>query len=144
MRLASSLLAATLPLAVAWSHAAAQSGAQPAGAGPAAITSAITPAKWDARPVGTYNLDVALPDRVMPARLTIAADSAGKLTASFWPIGDNDAHDMVVTVKGTDLVLDAEAPRGHVEFVLQHEGDKVAGQWSFGPDKGTLKGTIAH
>jgi hypothetical protein len=140
LSLISSALAAAFCLAVA-SPAAAQRGDQ--SKTPPPSTPAITAVRWDAHPVGTYNLEITLPERVMPARLTVT-EVDGKLVASLWPEGDNDAHEMSVSVKDTDLVFDADAPKGHVQLVLQHEGDRIAGSWTFGPDRGTLRGTIAR
>jgi len=141
MRFASSLAAASFCLVVVASHAAAQSGDQSKTQLSAA--SAITAARWDARPVGIYDLEIMLPNRAMPAKLTVS-DSAGTLLASLRPEGDNEAHPRMVTLKDTDLVFDAEAPRGHVQIVLQHEGDRLTGTWRMGPDGGAVRGTIAR
>jgi hypothetical protein len=141
MRFVSSFAAAAFCLAVAANHAAAQSADSSKTAASAAA--ALKAAPWSARPVGVYNLEIALSDRAMPARLTVS-EVDGKLTASLWPEGDNDAHEMSVSVKDTDLIFDAEAPRGHVQLVLQHEGDRITGSWSYGQERGALRGMIAH
>lgn len=79
----------------------------------------------------------------MQVALTIA-DSAGTPTAVFWPVGDNDGPAMSVTVKGTDLFLHAEVPRGAVDIVLQRHGDQLTGTWSLGEERGSLTGTVQH
>lgn len=124
---------------------ASSAAAQGADSSKAATTSTptITAARWDSRPVGVYNLELTLPERLMPARLTVS-EADGKIVASLLPEGDNEAHEMAVTVKDTDLFFDAEAPRGHVQIVLQHEGDRIAGSWSMGFQRGSLRGTIAR
>lgn len=140
MRFVSSLAAVTLCFTAAAS-AAAQAMDSSKAAAPATPT--INAARWDARPVGVYNLELTLPERQMPARLTVS-EVDGKLVASLLPEGDNEAHEMAITVKDTALFFDAEAPRGHVQIVLQHEGDRIAGSWSMGFQRGTLRGTIAR
>lgn len=106
-------------------------------------TPAISAVRWDARPVGVYNLELALPERLMPAQLTVS-EREGKLVGSLLPEGDNEAHEMAVTIRDTKLFFDAEAPRGHVQIVLQHEGDRIVGSWSMGLQQGALRGTIAR
>ena len=97
--------------------------------------------RWSDRPVGKYRLDVALPERVMEVDLTIAI-RADTMVATFWPVGDNDGHEMSVTVKDTDLVLKAVTPRGPIEIVVRRSNDQLFGQWTMGPDKGTLRGQV--
>jgi hypothetical protein len=75
----------------------------------------------------------------MPSDLTIT-ESDGKVTALFWPVGDNDGHVMTVTVKGTDLILNAETPRGPVVFDIERRGAKLTGTWQMGIEHGTLEG----
>ena len=140
MRFVSSLAAVSLCFTVAAS-AAAQGGDTLKVA--TVATPTITAATWQARPVGIYNLELTLPERLMPARLTVS-EADGKLVGSLWPEGDNEAHAMAVTVKDTELVFDAEAPRGHVQIVLQHEGDRIVGSWSMGLQRGALRGVIAR
>jgi hypothetical protein len=94
---------------------------------------------WAAVPIGTYHLDIQLPERVMPATLTIT-DSSGAPAATLLPEGDNDAHGMKVTVKGTELVFNSEAERGAIEIVLTHKGDAIDGKWAYGPQSGVLTG----
>ena len=94
---------------------------------------------WTAVPKGTYHLDIQLPERVMPATLTIT-DSSGAPTATLLPEGDQDAHGMKVTVKGTELYLNSQAERGPIEIVLTHKGSEIDGKWAYGPQSGVLKG----
>jgi hypothetical protein len=113
---------------------AAQAGS-PSGA--AAVASGD---KWAAIPAGTYHLDIQLPERVMPATLTIA-DSSGTPTASLQIEGDQGGGlGLKVTVKSTELTLNGTAERGPVEIVLTHKGSEIDGRWAYGPQSGTLKG----
>lgn len=113
-------LSVALCLCVVTLPAVAQlTGSPPTGApspAPSAASAALT--RWDARPIGKYDIELTLPDRVMQVELTVA-DSAGHLTATFRPVGDRDGHEMRVTVKDTDLLLHAETPRGLLDIVLQ-------------------------
>jgi hypothetical protein len=122
--------AAAIP---ARAQAAAQAGTPTAAAAPA------TGDVWAAIPKGTYHLDIQLPERVMPATLTVT-DSSGAPTATLLPEGDQDAHGMKVTVKGTELYLNSSAERGPIEIVLTHKGSEIDGKWAYGPQSGTLKG----
>jgi hypothetical protein len=119
--------------------AAAQTATQPAAATSAPSMSA-TP--WAALPTGTYQIRLVLPEREMPATITIR-DSSGVPAAIFLAEGDPEAHPMKVTVKGTELYLNAEAPKGAVEIVMLRTGNQIAGRWSFGEGKGALKGEVA-
>ena len=96
---------------------------------------------WSAKPVGAYTLAMVLPERTMDVDLTIA-DSSGTLTAMFWPVGDNDGHQMHVAVQGTELVLTADSPRGAVRIVLQRRGQRLSGAWTLGEEHGTLTGAV--
>lgn len=117
-------------------------GAQ-AGPPPAAGAHAAAGAGWESRPVGKYHLDLTLPDRVMPAELTVA-DSAGRLTALFWPEGDNDGHAMEVTTSDTAVVLRADSPGGLVQLVLRRQEDRITGTWTHGAEHGALEGKVEH
>ena len=130
-------LGAVALISVAAMPASAQAAAQ-AGTPAAAATSAKGDA-WTAIPAGTYHLDIRLPERVMPATLTVT-DSSGTPTATLLPEGDQDAHGMKVTVKGTELYLNSSAERGPIEIVLTHKGSEIDGKWAYGPQSGTLKG----
>ena len=97
---------------------------------------------WSQHPTGKYRLQLALPDRMMDADLTIA-DSAGTPTAIFWPVGDNDGHALAVSVKDTSLVLSAATPRGPFELVLQRQGDQLNGHFSMGvQEAGPVQGVV--
>jgi hypothetical protein len=123
----------TLAARPASAQAAAQAGS------PSTTTSAAKGDAWAAIPAGTYHLDIQLPERVMPATLTIS-DSSGTPTASLLPEGDQDAHGMKVTVKSQELYLNSQAERGPIEIVLTHKGSELDGKWAYGPQSGVLKG----
>lgn len=102
--------------------------------------SAVT--HWSQHPTGKYRLQLALPDHVMDADLTIA-DSAGTPVANLWPVGDHDGHSLAVVVKDTTLVLSAATPRGPFEMVLQRQGDKLTGHYSMGvQEAGEVQGQV--
>jgi hypothetical protein len=96
---------------------------------------------WAALPVGTYKLEIALPDQVMPATITVK-DSSGVAVATFQPENDQEAHPVKATVKNPDLVINGEAPKGPFEIVLQHQGPEITGRWTYGGDTGKLTGKI--
>ena len=102
-------------------------------------TAASTP--WAALPAGVYKLDIALPERALPATLTIK-DSSGVAAATFLPDGDQDALPVKITVKSADLSVNGEAPKGPFEIVMQHQGPEIIGRWSYGGDTGKLTGKI--
>lgn len=104
-----------------------------------AASAASTP--WAAVPVGSYKLDIQLPEHVMPATVTIK-DSSGTATATLLPEGDQDALPVKVTVKGTELYLNGDAPKGPFEIVLLRQGDDITGRWSYGGDSGKLTGKV--
>ena len=97
--------------------------------------------RWSDKPVGKYRLDVSLPERTMEVDLTISI-RADTMVAMFWPVGDNDGHEMSVSVEDTDLVLKAVTPRGPIEIVVRRSNDQLFGQWTMGEDKGTLRGQV--
>jgi hypothetical protein len=127
--------AATVVIASAAQPAVAQSTAQ------AGQPAAAAAASWSASPTGTYHLDIQLPDHVMPATLTIA-DSAGTPTARLLPEGDNDALPMRVTLKGAELFLNGDTPKGPAEIVLLRDKDQLSGRWSYAGDDGKLTGKV--
>jgi hypothetical protein len=131
-------LGAVALISIAARPASAQSAAQ-AGTPTTAAASAAKGDAWAALPIGTYHLDIQLPERVMPSTLTIK-DSSGTPTATLLPEGDQDAHGMKVTVKGTELYLNSQAERGAIEVVLTHKGSEIDGKWAYGPQSGVLKG----
>lgn len=118
--------------------ASAQTAAQ---AGTPASAPAPAGEAWSAHPTGTYHLDIQLPERAMPATLTIT-DSSGTPAATLLPEGDQDAHGLKVTIKGTELYLNSEAERGPIEIVLTRQGATIAGKWAYGPQSGTLTGKV--
>lgn len=107
----------------------------------AAKTSEGPAETWSAKPIGSYDLVIDMPERKMPAALTIS-ETDGNLSALLWPEGDNDGHVMNVTVKGVDLVLTAMAPRGPVTITLERRGKNLTGTWSMGSEGGSLKGSV--
>ena len=136
------LFSAAALISVGAQTAGAQTVATQSGASSAAIaTPALT--RWDAHPTGKYVLQLTLPERIMKVDLTIT-DSAGTPTALFWPVGDNDGHVMTVAVKDTDMVLQADAPRGKVVVVLERQGDHLTGHWSMGLEGGALQGQVVE
>lgn len=114
--------------------AAAQGGGQavaPAGA-------AVLP--WDAKPVGTYDLKVQTPERIVGVTLVIA-DSAGALVATMQQDNDPQARPMTIAIKGADLTLATDAPRGRLTVVMQREAERVFGRWTIGDTQsGTFEG----
>ena len=130
-------LGAVALISFAATSASAQAAAQ-AGSPSGAAASAKGDA-WAAVPAGTYHLDIQLPERVLPATLTIA-DSSGTPTAKLLPEGDQGALPLKVTVKSTELTLNGSAERGPVEIVLTHKGSDIDGKWAYGPQSGALKG----
>jgi hypothetical protein len=110
-------------------------------AAPAAAQNACPPG---ARAVATY--DVAVNSFASPAKLVLA-DSAGKLVASFYFAGEEHARPMRVDVRGSDLVVRGESPKGTMEFVLYGQNEHVAGgrfrgRWTVGQEQGALRGTM--
>jgi hypothetical protein len=134
-------LAMSAVVALAASPAAAQSATQSASQSAtqsaAAVAAATEP--WPAHPTGSYHLDIQLPDQLLAATLSIA-DSSGTPTASLLPDGDQDALPMKVTIKDRELTLNGDAPKGPAEIVLTHQGDQIAGNWSYAGDVGKLTG----
>ncbi|MEO8564358.1 MAG: hypothetical protein ABI601_19945 [bacterium] len=130
-------LSATAILALSAETAAAQAAqaGQPSSA-------AVAPTPWPARPIGRYELQISMPERVMPL-VAVISDSAGAVAGVIQPEGDPEPHPVKVTVKGAELFLNADAERGAVEIVLVRTGDKLTGRWSYGEGKGELKGTVA-
>jgi hypothetical protein len=132
-------LSATALVAIAARQASAQTApaAQPAAAKPAAA-----PTPWPARPLGRYELQIAMPERVMPL-VAVISDSAGAVAGVIQPDGDPEPRSVKVTVKGTELYLNTVAERGAVEIVLVRTGDQLSGRWSYGEGKGELKGVVS-
>ena len=110
----------------------AQSATKP---GPAASTA---PTPWATLPVGTYELLIQLPERALEATVVVR-DSSGVPVATFQPEGD-PAQPVKIAVKGTDLALNGEAPKGPFEIVLQRQGNELTGRWTYGGESGRLTG----
>lgn len=135
-------LAFVLATAIIAASPAATAVAQGTTVAPSAAPSpASVPEAWSPKPIGAYSLALSMGDHDMAVDLTIS-DSTGTLQALFWPVGDNDGHQMNVEVKGTDLVLTADSPRGPVRVVLQRSGDRLSGTWALGEDHGSLTGVV--
>jgi len=126
-------LAATALLIAAAGTANAQATAQTTSAPSAAAT------PWAKVPAGTYQLLVQLPENPLPATLVVK-DSSGVATATFLPEGEQQAMPVKVTVKGTELYVNGDAPKGPFEIVLTRAGAELAGKWSYGGDTGKLTG----
>jgi hypothetical protein len=135
---ASFVFALLLGVAPAIAHAQATAAS---GAAPAPAASAETPEPWSAKPVGSYHVTLANanPSGPMVADVTIS-EQDGKLTALFWPVGDQGGLPMSATVKGNELVLNTATPRGPFEARIQHHGAKLTGTWVFGFKNGKLEG----
>jgi len=121
---------------VAHAQAAANSTAAPA---PSAAAEAAEP--WNAKPLGSYHVTLANanPSGPMDADVTIS-EQDGKLTALFWPVGDQGGLPMSASVKGNELVLSTDTPRGPFEARIEHRGAKLMGSWQMGFKKGGLEG----
>ena len=110
----------------------------------ALLSGAAVPARAQAAaqagtPSGTAAAATGDAWKAIPATLTVT-NSSGAPTATLLPEGDQDAHGMKVTVKGTELYLNSQAERGPIEIVLTHKGSEIDGKWAYGPQSGTLKG----
>lgn len=102
-------------------------------------SAASTP--WPAVPAGSYKLDIQLPERVMPAALTIK-DSSGVPAATLLPAGEENAIPVTITIKSAELYVNGQAPKGLFEIVLLRQGDEITGRWSYGGDTGKLTGKV--
>ena len=127
-------LSAAALLTLAAGTARAQATTQSGGA------AATTPATaWAALPTGTYELLIQLPERPLGATIVVR-DSSGAPAATFQPEGD-PAQPVKIAVKGTELTLNGEAPKGPFEIVLQRQGsDSITGRWKYAGDEGKLTG----
>lgn len=99
-----------------------------------------TPEAWSEKPLGKYDLTVNIPEGAMPVEITISESKSG-LSALFYKVGDNDAHVMTATVKGTDLILNGTTPHGALTMQIRHHGPALSGTWQVGDDRGTLEGS---
>ena len=132
---------ATAALVALDARAASAQSASPAPAPAATSAPAAAPTPWPENPSGRYELEIVLPDKVMPATVVIA-DSSGVPAAQFQPEGDPEAHPMKITLKGTELYLNAIAPRGAIELVMLRSADQITGRWTYGDGKGVLRGRV--
>src|SRR5688572_24244077 len=128
-------IAASALLVVASTAANAQVATQ-SGAAASAATE-----KWAAVPAGVYKLLIQLPEQPLPATLTIK-DAMGEPAATFQAEGEQNANPVKVTVKGAELYVNGEAPKGPYEIVLTRQGTEIAGRWTYGGDTGKLTGKV--
>ncbi|MFL5619285.1 MAG: hypothetical protein ACJ79A_12940 [Gemmatimonadaceae bacterium] len=92
-------------------------------------------------PTGIYKLLIQLPEQPLPATVVVT-DSSGVPAATFKPESEEKAMPVKVTVKGTELYVNGDAPKGPFEIVLQHQGADITGRWTYGGDSGKLTGKI--
>jgi hypothetical protein len=76
-------------------------------------------------------------------------DSAGTLVARLRLDGDRAPRPMAVEVIDTDLLLQAETPRGVLTLLLQGQNDgdatgALAGRWWLAGAEGTLRGRVTR
>ena len=126
----------TVALTALLTVAAGVANAQSATQSGAATNTASTP--WAALPAGTHALLIQLPERPLGATVVVR-DSSGVPAATFQPEGD-PAQPVKITVKGTELTLNGEAPKGPFEIVMLRRGDEISGRWKYAGDEGTLTG----
>ena len=127
-------LAASALLVVASATAAHAQAAVQSGASASAASE-----KWAAVPTGVYKLLIQLPEQPLPATLTVK-EGMGEPIGTFQAEGEQNANAVKVTVKGTELYVNGEAPKGPYEIVLTRQGTEIAGKWSYGGDTGKLTG----
>ena len=118
------------------------SGAAATTAAPAAVTPKdIGPLEpWADKPLGKYDIVINIPEGAMPVEITVNESATG-LSATFYKVGDNDAHVLTAAVDGTNLVLKGTTPRGPLTIQIRHHGAKLSGVWQLGDGQGTLEGT---
>jgi hypothetical protein len=149
MRSYSAILLCGVVAALATGTASAQTGSRvasaPTSAAPASMVlldgKPIGPAEpWSAKPVGSYDLVIVLPQSMAPATLTIS-ETAGKLGAVLFLREEPHPIPMDVAVNGTDLVLTLNRPEGPITIHMQRRGTNLSGNWTIGADEsGTLEG----
>ena len=126
----------TLSAAALVTVAASSAGAQTT---KSADATATTPAAaWAALPTGTYELLIQLPERPLGATIVVR-DSSGAPAATFQPEGD-PAQPVRIAVKGTELTLNGEAPKGPFEIVMLRQGGEISGRWKYAGEEGKLTG----
>ncbi|PYP77817.1 MAG: hypothetical protein DMD35_13315 [Gemmatimonadetes bacterium] len=94
---------------------------------------------WAAVPTGVYKLLIQLPEQPLPATITVK-DSSGVAVATFQTGEDPETHPVKVTVKGAELYVNGDAPKGPFEIVLTRQGADITGKWSYAGDTGKLTG----
>ena len=124
-------VAAAALTSVAASAANAQAAVKPSAA-------VAAPAAWAALPAGTYELLIQLPERPLGATVVVR-DSSGVPAATFQPEGD-PAQPVKIAVKGTELTLNGDAPKGPFEIVMLRQGDEISGRWKYAGEEGKLTG----
>ena len=113
---------------------------------PSAAPTAVAPKDigpleaWAEKPLGKYDIVINIPEGGMPVEITVNESATG-LSATFYKIGDNDAHVLTAAVNGTDLVLKGTTPRGPLTIQIRHHGAKLSGIWQLGDGQGTLEGS---
>ena len=127
-------LAASALLVVAGATAANAQAATQSGTAASAATE-----KWAAVPSGEYKLLIQLPEQPLPATLTVK-DSSGAPAGTLLPEGEPNAIPVKLAVKGTELYVNGQAPKGPFEIVLTRQGAEIAGRWTYGGDTGKLTG----
>lgn len=128
-------LAASALLIVAAGTANAQAAVQ-SGTAPS-----VTATPWAKVPAGSYKLLIQLPEQPLPATLVVK-DSSGVAVATFQPESEQQSMPVKVTVKGAELYVNGDAPKGPFEIVLTRAGTELDGKWSYGGDTGKLTGKV--
>jgi hypothetical protein len=151
MRLYSAILFCGVVVGVGARTVSAQANSQVASAPTAAPHTSVVlvngkpigPAEpWSARPVGSYDLVVVLPESMSPATLTIN-ETAGKLGATLLLLEQPHPIPLDVAVNGADLVLTLNRPEGPITIHIQRRGTNLSGNWTIGTDEsGTLEGKV--
>ena len=94
---------------------------------------------WNAKPVGKYQIALAIPGHDMTADVTVREEN-GKLIANIWPVGDRDGRDFGAAVMESRLVISGTTERGAMNITLEHRGPTITGSWKLGEQSGTLTG----
>ena len=84
----------------------------------------------------------------LPAQVTVA-DSAGKLVASYRLRGGWAERPMTVEVADSDILLQAQTPRGTLTMVLYQQNDPdvaapLLGLWALGTRQGELRARVGR
>ena len=87
------------------------------------------PIDWEARPVGTYELTF-FGTQGANVGILVVTDSAGALKATLTREGDPHTRPTDIAVKGTDLTLGTNTPRGQLTVVLHRKDDRIGGHWA--------------